>query len=50
MLNFRIHQDPGAFVSSESHYSVEIAANTLGMGTDNLLRRKRPQGKMHQFA
>tara|TARA_B000000565_G_scaffold6650_2_gene5324 strand:+ start:2193 stop:3644 length:1452 start_codon:yes stop_codon:yes gene_type:complete len=38
---------PVAFVSSESHYSVEIAANTLGMGTDNLIAVESDhQGKM----
>ena len=37
-----------AFVPSESHHSVEIAANTLGMGTDNLIAVESDhQGKMN---
>tara|TARA_Y100000994_G_scaffold90845_1_gene75094 strand:- start:1371 stop:2822 length:1452 start_codon:yes stop_codon:yes gene_type:complete len=39
---------PVAFVSVESHYSVEVAANTLGMGTDNLVAvESDDQGRMN---
>ena len=39
---------PVAFISAESHYSVEVAANTLGMGTDNLIAvESDEQGKMN---
>ena len=40
--------NPVAFVSVESHYSVEVAANTLGMGTDNLIAvESDDQGRMN---
>ena len=39
---------PVAFISTESHYSVEVAANTLGMGTNNLIAIQSDEnGKMN---